>query len=60
MTEIFNQSLINEILKLAEQAGNAILALYHSQKTISFALKPNKTPVTEADLIANEIIRNGS
>lgn len=50
---------IEPIIHIAKQAGAKILELYHSGQPLEVAMKENKTPVTEADLAANEIIFKG-
>ena len=46
--------MIQEIIKIAEQAGNAILEIYH--KDFSIEYKDDKSPLTEADKVSNQII----
>lgn len=52
------KSLLPEIVKLAKSAGKEILKIYQ-QKNPLVKVKADKTPVTEADLIANQIITEG-
>jgi 3'(2'),5'-bisphosphate nucleotidase len=64
----FNQSELNLIKKffsfdiegvidIAKNAGDAIMKVYHKELDIEY--KDDKSPVTQADLIANEVIVNG-
>jgi 3'(2'), 5'-bisphosphate nucleotidase len=46
--------MLNEIIKIATEAGKKILELYNSN--IEIRNKDDNSPVTEADLIANEFI----
>ncbi|HMY41485.1 MAG TPA: inositol monophosphatase family protein, partial [Chitinophagales bacterium] len=46
--------MIQEIIKIAEQAGNAILEIYH--KDFSIEYKDDKSPLTDADKVSNQII----
>ena len=46
--------MIQEVIKIAEQAGNAILEIYH--KDFSIEYKDDKSPLTEADKVSNQII----
>ncbi len=57
MTILFEQR--DELLNLARKAGEAILKLYNQSQPLDVKLKENQTPVTEADLVANDIIRDG-
>jgi len=55
------QELLNNlgvILKLAENAGQAILQTYE-QKDLDLTLKPDLSPLTRADSIAHELITAG-
>lgn len=45
---------IEKVIKIAEKAGEAVLDIYH-RNFLSYE-KEDKSPVTEADLIANKII----
>ncbi|MDD7805805.1 MAG: 3'(2'),5'-bisphosphate nucleotidase CysQ [Endozoicomonas sp. (ex Botrylloides leachii)] len=58
MTTPVNESMISAIKHIAHQAGQAILDVY-GKKQRSIKEKPDQTPVTEADLLANEIILAG-
>lgn len=48
---------INQIITSIEKAGEALLQLYQKQD-LDIEMKPDATPVTEADRLSNEIIRN--
>ncbi|MFD2231909.1 3'(2'),5'-bisphosphate nucleotidase CysQ [Alkalimarinus sediminis] len=67
-----NQSLMKmlpELLNIAEQAGEAILAVYNASKgdvsgsvpsdNIAFTLKGDDSPVTQADYAAHKVIAAG-
>jgi 3'(2'), 5'-bisphosphate nucleotidase len=46
--------MLQQIIKIAEQAGSAILDIY--RKDFSVEYKDDKSPLTEADKISNQII----
>lgn len=48
---------INEIIAIAQKAGDAIMEIYAKEFSIEF--KEDKSPLTEADTKANEIIVDG-
>lgn len=48
---------IQALLKLAQQAGDAIMDIYHQDYAVS--LKSDDSPVTDADLAAHEILLSG-
>ena len=52
------KELINKIIKLSIHAGNAIMDIYDSNNIYS-TKKKDSSPLTEADLVSNEIILNG-
>jgi 3'(2'), 5'-bisphosphate nucleotidase len=49
--------LIDKVINIAKSAGDEILKIYNSD--FLFELKDDKSPVTEADLLANKIIIDG-
>lgn len=51
--------MINELCQLAKVAGDAIMQVYHAHKPIDIEIKPDNTPVTSADLAANNVILAG-
>lgn len=51
-------SLLRPVYQLAEKAGEAVMALYNANDT-SVNIKADNSPVTEADLKANQIIVEG-
>ena len=53
------EKFLPAILTLAKQAGDAILKLYQQTNPLEVNIKLDKTPVTEADLIAHQIIEQG-
>lgn len=46
--------MIQEIIKIAEKAGEAILEIYNKDFTIEY--KDDKSPLTDADKVSNQII----
>lgn len=51
--------MLEQICQLARQAGDAIMAVYASEKPIAITSKPDDSPVTAADIAAHEVILNG-
>lgn len=51
-----DQSLINMVLPVAQQAGKAIMDIYQSDDKIHVAVKSDHTPLTIADRQSNTII----
>lgn len=51
--------LLQTVIQLARKAGLEILRLYQSENDLAVSLKENETPVTDADYVANDIIREG-
>lgn len=50
-------SLLNDIVSLAKQAGNQVLNIYRSDFTVEY--KTDKSPITVADLASHECICQG-
>lgn len=50
-------SLLNDVISLAKQAGNQILTIYQSNFTVEY--KTDKSPITVADLASHECICQG-
>ena len=50
--------LAGSIVRIAEEAGNAILTVYNRAGEIQVSSKQDASPLTEADLIAHETIRD--
>ncbi len=50
--------LAGNIVRIAEEAGNAILTVYNSVGEIQASSKQDSSPLTEADLLAHETIRD--
>lgn len=50
-------SLLNDIVSLAKQAGNQVLKIYQSDFTVGY--KADKSPITVADLASHECICQG-
>lgn len=53
------EQLLKKTILLAQQAGEAILALYRQMQTQTLKIKADHSPLTEADLIAQDLIVNG-
>ena len=53
---IVNEVLIKQVLPVIEEAGKAILAIYHSGNKIHVSIKEDKSPLTLADKESNQII----
>ena len=47
------------VTELAVDAGHAIMEVYGRTGAIDFETKGDESPLTEADLAANEVIANG-
>lgn len=47
---------LDAIIDIAKQAGQAILKLHKKDENLKFELKTDNSPLTDADLIANDII----
>lgn len=52
-------NLLPAIVKLAKEAGKEILTIYQRSEKVAVHLKKDQSPLTVADLIANQIIING-
>jgi len=50
---------LNHVIAIAKQAGQEILAFYKKDGDIKFKLKADDSPLTEADLVAHDIISTG-
>ena len=55
---MFDQSQIKQILTIAKEAGDIILQYYEGYKNLSIKQKQDDSPVTAADIAANEFIIN--
>lgn len=53
---MLNNIQINDIVTIAKEAGDVIMAIYDKDFTIEY--KDDKSPLTEADLASNEVIIN--
>ena len=53
---MFSQNKINNILDIAQKAGDIILEYYNDYKDLSTTQKDDNSPVTKADLAANDLI----
>ena len=54
---VLNDDIIEGVIDIARQASAAILDVYYTDFNISF--KDDKSPLTEADTLANKIITDG-
>ncbi len=59
MTAVLPTDLMPPLKAIAVQAGEAILAVYHSGQTLEIHSKSDDSPVTAADLAAHRIIVAG-
>ncbi len=50
------KSLLPQIIAIAEEAGDAILEIYERNTELDIETKADATPVTEADLLAHQLI----
>ncbi|PPI87819.1 3'(2'),5'-bisphosphate nucleotidase [Candidatus Pantoea edessiphila] len=53
---INKESLLQNICVIAKSAGESIIAIYHDMTNYQIRKKIDKSPVTEADIISNNII----
>jgi 3'(2'), 5'-bisphosphate nucleotidase len=53
------ESLLPDVMKIAQAAGEAILAIYNDEKTIEIIQKQDKSPLTAADLASHHVIVDG-
>ncbi len=58
MTQALTSFTIQEVVAITHAAGKTVLGLY-GQESGELTLKPGNSPVTEADLTANELILSG-
>lgn len=54
-----SQQLIDQLLPLAEAAGQAILAIYNAEEGFSVDHKADDSPLTQADLAAHRLLVQG-
>lgn len=59
MTQIDKSSLLLAVKTLSIDAGKAILKMYLSPDDVNIEIKADKSPVTEADFAAHQIIAKG-
>lgn len=52
-------TLQKQLLHLTQQAGKAILEIYQKSRQYLVQIKPDNSPLTQADLIAHEILTTG-
>lgn len=55
----YPKALCNQVRRVVLEAGQATLPYYHMAETLTFAIKPDGSPVSEADQIAEDIIEKG-
>jgi 3'(2'), 5'-bisphosphate nucleotidase len=53
------QNILDAVIAIAKQAGEAINTFYHATKAIDIEIKSDQSPLTQADLAANQIIVEG-
>ena len=51
-----NRSLLDQVIAIAREAGEAILKVYHDESGFETQIKEDASPVTEADLAAHHIL----
>lgn len=51
-----NRSLLEQVIGIAKEAGDAILKVYHNEQGFKTEIKADASPVTEADLAAHKIL----
>jgi 3'(2'), 5'-bisphosphate nucleotidase len=56
MTELVSKELIEQVLAIAEQAGDAIKVVYNRADPVKVHTKDDNSPVTEADHAAHHVI----
>lgn len=49
-------ALSDAVIEIAKQAGEAILAVYHSVESYNTEKKADNSPVTDADIVADKVI----
>ena len=59
LDEMLGEDGLTYLVDLADAAGSAIMAIYTGNQSQQVALKPDASPITEADLAANELIVHG-
>ncbi len=50
---------LTDVIAIAKHAGHEILKVYQREGEVDFKLKPDDSPITEADLISHDIINSG-
>lgn len=51
--------MLEQVCDLVKEAGRAIMTIYESEQQLSVKHKKDSLPVTEADLLAHQIIKTG-
>lgn len=55
---MLNQQHIDALLAITEQAGQAILAVYHVDQPCEITVKSDDSPLTQADRASHQVIEN--
>ncbi|WP_202951109.1 3'(2'),5'-bisphosphate nucleotidase CysQ [Synechococcus sp. PCC 7336] len=53
------KDLLPRVVEIAKQAGDAIMAIYNNDEDFETTYKDDRSPLTKADLLSNEIIVKG-
>lgn len=53
------ESLLPDVMKIAQEAGEAILRVYNDEKMVEIIQKQDKSPLTAADLASHHVIVDG-
>jgi 3'(2'), 5'-bisphosphate nucleotidase len=56
MPNAINEALLNQVIELCRQAGDAIMEVYESSEGIEVKTKADDSPLTKADLAAHAIL----
>lgn len=51
--------LLNDVIRLAKNAGDKILAIYRCSENMAVQVKNDQSPLTEADLVSHRVITQG-
>jgi 3'-phosphoadenosine 5'-phosphosulfate (PAPS) 3'-phosphatase len=57
--KLFGEDGLTYLVDLADAAGIAMMSIYEDDQSQQVALKPDTSPITEADLAANELLIHG-
>lgn len=53
------QDALQAVMAVAQKAGEAIMSVYQDQQRYNTQTKPDNSPVTDADVLANQVILQG-